>query len=154
MSSLSALSVTALGPKAVTKPSVSAAKITMPLCGQRPLNGSGSSSPVGNSASPTILNAICKPSKLAVQSTPISPLSLHPQAVNKISSKNLMDQLRSLVVRCAARSPTSFPRFRLTLAGSIDSGHSKQTVTNFCVRYSVRSFLAPVNNLKRHKTCS
>jgi hypothetical protein len=102
MSSLSALSVTALGPKAVTKPSASAAKVTMPLCGQWPLNGSGSSSPVGNSASPTILNAICKPCKLAVQSTPRSPPSLHPQAVNKISSKTLTDQLRSLVAPCAA----------------------------------------------------
>jgi hypothetical protein len=68
-------SVLLLGPKAVTKPSVTAAKVTMPRYVQWPLNGSGSSLPVGNSASPTIPKAICKPSKPAVHSTLTSLLS-------------------------------------------------------------------------------
>src|SRR5215475_2216826 len=74
MSSPLAPSVTALGPRPVTKPSATAAKGIMPLCAPWPLNGSGSSSPVGNSASPTTLNAINKPSKPVVQSTQRSPL--------------------------------------------------------------------------------
>jgi hypothetical protein len=50
-----------------------------------------------------------------------------------------------------ALEPKAFRSLALSRA-VLDSGHSKQTVTNFCVRYSVRSFLAPVNNLKSYRT--
>jgi hypothetical protein len=82
-----------------------------------------------------------------IRGAPLPPLSptgvaLEPEAFRSLTCQELSS---SFVVQLL---PTGCPRFRLTPAGSLDSGHSKQTVTNFCVRYSVRSFLAPVNNLK------
>jgi hypothetical protein len=52
----------------------------------------------------------------------------------------------SLLVQLAL--PYGLPRFRVAPAGSIDSARSKQRASIFCVRYSVRSFLAPSNNFK------
>jgi hypothetical protein len=69
----------------------------------------------------------------------------------KLSAPSPCQELSSsFVVQLAPLRASS--RFRLTLPGSLDSGRSKQTVAIFCVRYSVRSFLAPVNNLKMYIT--
>ncbi len=58
-----------------------------------------------------------------------------------------------IVVRCAASplraSPASAPLLRDLLTAVTPS----KRVPNFCVRYSVRSFLAPVSNLKIYITC-
>ena len=66
-------------------------------------------------------------------------VALEPEAFRSLALSRAV-----LIVRCAAGPLRASPRFRLTLPGSLDSGRSKQTVAIFCVRYSVRSFLAPI----------
>ncbi len=46
---------------------------------------------------------------------------------------------RSLSRSLCSWTPTGYPRFRVTPAGSLDSDRSKQAVSIFCVRFSVRS---------------
>jgi hypothetical protein len=50
-----------------------------------------------------------------------------------------------LVVRCAARSPTGFPRFRLSPPGSLDTGRFR--LTGLCFLRSKGFHFVPQRNL-------
>jgi hypothetical protein len=71
---------------------------------------------------------------------PLSPtgVALEPKAFHSLTCQELSS---SFVVQLAPLRAS--PASASLLRELFDSGHSKQTVPNFCVRYSVRSFLAP-----------
>jgi hypothetical protein len=73
---------------------------------------------------------------------PLPPLSPMGGCALTQSFRSLALSRAVLVVRCAAGPLRASPASASLLRELFDSDHSKQTVPNFCVRYSVRSFLA------------